>query len=157
MLSNRPYIQNENKNIFTTNMNRLVSPSPTTPLPIVEPLPYSYAHELTGVPMTASMTPGLSADDIAYMIGHAEGIIQYDQFTPIPTHVNIFDKLSEVNDKVHFTQNMHSMMKGEHKRKLTKSAKQMDRSTNDFNLLLFSSLSVLFICSLVFLSIFSRH
>jgi hypothetical protein len=30
---------------------------PSTPLPIVEPLPYSYESELTGVPMTASMTP----------------------------------------------------------------------------------------------------
>ena len=28
-----------------------------TPLPIVEPLPYSYGSELTGVPMNASMTP----------------------------------------------------------------------------------------------------
>jgi hypothetical protein len=30
---------------------------PNNPFPIVEPLPYSYAHALTGVPMTASMTP----------------------------------------------------------------------------------------------------
>jgi hypothetical protein len=30
---------------------------PTTPLPIIEPLPYSDKSELTGVPMTASMTP----------------------------------------------------------------------------------------------------
>ena len=30
---------------------------PSTPLPIVEPLPYSYGSELTGVPMNASMTP----------------------------------------------------------------------------------------------------
>ncbi len=30
---------------------------PTTPLPTIEPLPYSSESELTGVPMTASMTP----------------------------------------------------------------------------------------------------
>jgi hypothetical protein len=30
---------------------------PSTPLPIIEPLPYSSESELTGVPMTASMTP----------------------------------------------------------------------------------------------------
>ncbi len=138
--SNEEEHDNENKTIFTTNMNRIVSPPPTTPLPIVEPLPYSHAHELTGVPMTASMTPGLSADDIAYMIGHADGIIHYDQFTPIPKHVNLFDKLSEVNDKVHFTQNMHGMMKGEHKQKLTKSQRQMDESAKDSDLLLFSFL-----------------
>jgi hypothetical protein len=30
---------------------------PSTPLPIIEPLPYSSDSELTGVPMTASMTP----------------------------------------------------------------------------------------------------
>ncbi len=30
---------------------------PSTSLPIVEPLPYTYGSELTGVPMTASMTP----------------------------------------------------------------------------------------------------
>jgi hypothetical protein len=45
-----------------------------------------------------------------------------------------------VNDKVHFTQNMHGMMRGEHKRKLTKAEKQMDKSAKDFKLLLFSSL-----------------
>ena len=31
--------------------------TPTTSLPIVEPIPYSSGSELTGVPMTASMTP----------------------------------------------------------------------------------------------------
>ncbi len=136
---------NEETSVFTTNMYRIVS-LPTTPLPIVEPLPYSYEHELTGVPMTASMTPfnttAFTSDDIAYLIGDVDGIVQSHQLTPIPTHVNSFHELNEVNDKVHFTQNMHGMMRGEHKRKLTKSAKQMDRSTNDFNLLLFSSLSV---------------
>jgi hypothetical protein len=125
-------------------MNRSVS-TPTTPLPIVEPLPYCYDHELTGVPMTASMTPfnltGLQADDIAFLIGHADGIVQYHQLTSIPTHVNLFDDLNEVNDKVHFTQNMHGMMRGEHKRKLTKAEKHMDKSAKDFNLLLFSSLT----------------
>jgi hypothetical protein len=30
---------------------------PSTPLPIIEPLPYSSKSELTGIPMTASMTP----------------------------------------------------------------------------------------------------
>ncbi len=30
---------------------------PSTPLPTIEPLPHSFGSELTGVPMTASMTP----------------------------------------------------------------------------------------------------
>ncbi len=30
---------------------------PSTPLPIIEPLPYPLDSELSGVPMTASMTP----------------------------------------------------------------------------------------------------
>jgi hypothetical protein len=30
---------------------------PTTPLPTIEPLPYSLESKLTGVPMPASMTP----------------------------------------------------------------------------------------------------
>jgi hypothetical protein len=85
-------------------MNRIVS-LPTTPLPIVEPRPYSYENELTGVPMTASMTP-FTADDIAYLIGHADVIIQSHQLTPIHTHMNPFQELGEVNDKLHFTQNM---------------------------------------------------
>ncbi len=134
----------EEKSVFTTNMNRIVS-LPTTPLPIVEPLPYSYEHELTGVPMTASMTPfnttAFTSDDIAYLIGHVDGLVQSHQLTQIPIHGNPFHELNEVNDKVHFTQNMHGMMRGEHKRKLTKSEKQMDRSTKIFSLLLFSSLS----------------
>jgi hypothetical protein len=114
------------------------------PLPIVEPLPYSYAHALTGVPMTASMTPfnsaAMKADDIAFLIGHVDGIVQTHQLTPIPTHANQFNALHEINDKVNFTQNMHGMVKGEHKRKLTKEEKQLDQSAQDFNLLLFSSI-----------------
>jgi hypothetical protein len=90
-------------------MNRIVS-LPTTPLPIVEPLPYCYEQELTGVPTTASMTPfnttAFTSDDIAYLIGHVDGIVQSHQLTPILTHVNPFHELNEVNDKVHFTQNM---------------------------------------------------
>jgi hypothetical protein len=122
-------------------------PSLTTkPLPIVEPIPYSYAHALTGVPMTASMNPSHPttgiADDIAFLIGHADGIVQSHQLTPIPTHVNRFRALNEVNDKVNFTQNMHGMIKGEHKRILTKAEKQLDQSAQDFNLLLFSSASI---------------
>jgi hypothetical protein len=78
--------------------------------------------------MTASMTPGFSADDIAYLIGHADEIIQYDQFTPIPTHVNLFDKLSEVNDKVHFPHNMHGMMKGQHNKRILKLESPLHRS-----------------------------
>jgi hypothetical protein len=93
--------------------------------------------------MTASMTPStsaaLTADDIAFLIGHADGIVQTHELTPIPTHVNPFHGLSEVNDKVNFTQNMNGMIKGEHKRKLTKAEKQLDQSAQDFNLLLFSS------------------
>jgi hypothetical protein len=46
----------------------------------------------------------MKADDIAFLIGHADGIVQTHQLTPIPTHVNPFHGLSEVNDKVNFTQ-----------------------------------------------------
>jgi hypothetical protein len=39
-----------------------------------------------------------------------------------------------------FTQNMQGMERGDHKRKLTKEEKKMDKTAKDINLLLFSSL-----------------
>ena len=40
-----------------TQKDAVIEQHPSTPLPIIEPLPYSSDSELTGVPMTASMTP----------------------------------------------------------------------------------------------------
>jgi hypothetical protein len=40
-----------------TQEDAILEQHPSTPLPIIEPLPYSPDSELTGVPMTASMTP----------------------------------------------------------------------------------------------------
>ncbi len=46
----------EKEETLTEKANHPTQP-PETPLPTIEPLPYSNESELTGVPMTASMTP----------------------------------------------------------------------------------------------------
>ncbi len=52
------------------------------------------------------------------------------EITPILAHTNIYTTLPEACDKINFTQNMQGMIKGEHKRKLTKEEKRMTRQIN---------------------------
>jgi hypothetical protein len=49
--------ENEKQEEALTQEDANSEQHPSTPLPIIEPLPYSSESELTGVPMTASMTP----------------------------------------------------------------------------------------------------
>jgi hypothetical protein len=145
-------------NVFTQNMNKikLNEDSNTTRtndndhhtiLPIVEPLStYTYSQALTGIFTTAddispSIEKVLTADDIAFLIGHANGVVQTHELSPITTHKNIYEDLQEVYDKITFTQNMPGMSKGEHKRKLSKEEKMMDKKTNKSRLQLFSYLT----------------
>jgi hypothetical protein len=72
----------------------------------------------------------LTGDDIAFLIGQADGVVATHELTPILTHKNIYTTLPEVCDKNNFTQNMQGMVKGDHKRKLTKEEKRMTRQTN---------------------------
>ena len=108
-------------------MTRIHDPLPTLPVvepfqlaPTVEPLSYSLDDYLDDVPRSP-----LTAEDIAYLIEHTDGIVQSHQSTPIPTHVTTFQLLHEVNDKQLLTQNMQGMTRGDHTRKLTKEEKQM--------------------------------
>ncbi len=126
-------------------MTRITEPLTTLPVveplqhlqlaPIVEPLPYTNTDYLDDVPRSP-----FTADDIAYLIRHTDGIVRFPQTTPIIPHVNTYQLLDEVNDKILFTQNMQGMHRRDHKRKLTKEEKKMDQTDRQFNLLLFSSL-----------------
>ncbi len=51
------------------------------------------------------------------------------ELTPIPAHTNIYTILPEVCDTINFTQNRQGMIKGDHKRKLTKEEKRITRKT----------------------------
>jgi hypothetical protein len=48
-------------------------------------------------------------EELAFLIGHKDGIIKDNEITPIKHHSNKFDSLADVNDKVSFTQNMQGM------------------------------------------------
>ena len=112
----------DTKIIYKNNMTRIQDPLPTLPVveplplaPTVEPLTYSPDDYLDDVPRSP-----LTAEDIAYLIGHTDGTVQSHQSTSIPTHVNTFQLLHEVNDKQFLTQNMQGMTRGYYTRKLTK-------------------------------------
>jgi hypothetical protein len=85
-------------------------------LPIVEPLqPHSELSPrmfLTPSPPTdfAFTIDSTRSDDLAFLIGHQDGLVQAD----------IFNTLPEVNDKPLFSQNMQQMERRDHKHKLTK-------------------------------------
>jgi hypothetical protein len=147
----------ETHKVFTQNMNKikLHEDSNATQtndnddhaiLPIVEPLStYTYSQALTGIVTTTDansthIEKALTADDIAFLIGHADGVVQKHDLSPILTHKNIYEDLHEVHDKINFTQ-MPGMSKGEHKRKLSKEEKIMNKKTNDSRLQLFSYLT----------------
>jgi hypothetical protein len=49
--------EHEKQEDALTQEDAVLEQHSSTPLPIIEPLPYSLDNELTGVPMTASMTP----------------------------------------------------------------------------------------------------
>jgi hypothetical protein len=96
---------NEDNNEKRTNDN-----DEQTILPIVEPLfsTYSYSQTLTGIftPTDTISTPfeqALTADDIAFLIGHADGVVQTHELSLIPTHKNKYEDLQEVYDKINFT------------------------------------------------------
>jgi hypothetical protein len=145
-------------NVFTQNMNKIKLNADSNAirtndneehaiLPIVEPLStYTYSQALTGIFTTAdeispSIEKALTADDIAFLIGHTDGVVQTHELSPITTHKNRYEDLQEVYDKITFTQNMPGMSKGEHKRKLSKEEKTMDKKTNKSRLQLFSYLT----------------
>ncbi len=148
----------ETHKVFTQNMNKIKlnednnvmranDTDDHTILPIVEPLStYTYPQALTSLFTTAeeintSSAKALTADDIAFLIGHADGVVQTHELSPIPKHKNIYEDLQEVYDKITFTQNMPGMTKGDHKRKLTKEEKMMDNETKNSRLQLFSYLT----------------
>jgi hypothetical protein len=128
---------NDNPTVFTQNMTRIITTPKATgshmdedsTLLIVEPLlPYTYMHALTGFttppPTTAdpiaSALNALTGDDITFLIGHTDGMVQTHEVAPILTHKNIYNDLSEVCDTTNFTQNMQGMFKGNHKGKSPK-------------------------------------
>jgi hypothetical protein len=136
----------ETPTVFTQNMTRIIMTTEATgshmdedtTLPIVEPLlPNTYMQALTGFttpPQTiedpiASALNDLTGDDIAFLIGHTDGVVETHELSPILPHKNIYNDLPEVCDKINFTQNMQGMFKGDHKRKLTKEEKRMTRNT----------------------------
>ncbi len=88
--------------------------------------------------VTIDDTTVLTAEDIAYMIGHTDGVVKSKEFTPFREHRNRYAGLGEVEDTVVFTQNMQGMQKYTHTRKLTIEEKRLDEEAKRFNLLLFS-------------------
>jgi hypothetical protein len=83
----------ETHNVFTQNMNKIKLNEDSNAtrtndnddhaiLPIVEPLStYTYSQALTGIFTTTDETSthiekALTADDIAFLIGHADGVVQ---------------------------------------------------------------------------------
>jgi hypothetical protein len=116
--------------VFTQNMTRIMMTTQTTgphmeedtTLLIVEPLlPKTYMQALTGFttpPQTiedpiAIALNDLTGDDIAFLIGHTDGVVETHELSPILTHENIYNDLTEVCDKLNFTQNMQGMLKGD--------------------------------------------
>jgi hypothetical protein len=133
--------------VFTQNMTRIIlQPEATGPnmdedttIPIVEPLlPNPYMQVPTGFatpPPTVADPIALdfnilTGDDIAFLIGRADGVVATHELTPNLTHKNIYTTLPEVCDKINFTQNKQGMIKGDHKRKLTEEEKRMTKQTN---------------------------
>jgi hypothetical protein len=106
-------------------------------LPSIPPIAHA---QLPPVPsdLTTHVNIDATADDIAYLIGHVDGVVQTTKFQPINEHSNRYTGLSEVEDKLTFTQNMQGMQKYDHKRKLTREEKRLDEEAERFNLLLFS-------------------
>ena len=114
----------------------LLQPHNNDDQPLVEPNPATYLQAPTVVKVEE--TTVLTAEDIAYMIGHTDGVVKSKEFTPFSEHRNRYAGLGEVEDKVVFTQNMQGMQKYTHTRKLTKEEKRLDEEAKRFNLLLFS-------------------
>ena len=138
-------INDDTPTVFTQNMTRIImTTEPTGPhmeedttLPIVETLlPNTHMQALTGFatppptiedPIASALTT-LTGDDIAFLIGHTDGEVKTHELSPLLPHKNIYNDLTEVCDKINFTQNMQGMFKGDHKRKLTKEEKRMTRN-----------------------------
>jgi hypothetical protein len=98
--------------ITTAEEMEYVTP-PNTLAPIVEPLQphpalsprmFLTPSPPTNFPFTIDST---RSDDLAFLIGHQDGLVQADIFNPISPHPNVFNTLPEVNDKALFSQNMH--------------------------------------------------
>jgi hypothetical protein len=112
-------------------------------LPMAEPLQL-HSELSPRMFLTPSPPPDLAfsidsmrSDDLAFLIGHQDGLVQEHVFKPIPQHPNAFTTLQEVDDKTLFTQNMQTMERRDHKRKLTKQERKMDTEAKNFKLLLF--------------------
>jgi hypothetical protein len=105
--------------VFTQNMNKIklhedINATRTNDnedhaiLSIVEPLStYTYSQALTGIFTTVDdsnprIEEALTADDIAFLIGHADGVVQTHALSPISKHQNIYEDLQEVHDKLTF-------------------------------------------------------
>ena len=82
----------------------LLQPNNNEDQPLVETYPATYFNATTVV--TLEEPPVLTADDIAYMIGHVDGVVKSNEFTPLREHRNRYARLGEVEDKKTFTQNM---------------------------------------------------
>ena len=84
-------------------------------LPIVEPIQPHFELSprmfLTPSPPTDLdfSIDSMRSDDLAFLIGHQDGLVQEHVFKPIPQHPNAFTTLQEVDDKTLFTQNMQTM------------------------------------------------
>ncbi len=84
-------------------------------LPIVEPIqPHTELSPrmfLTPSPPTDLdfSIDSMRSDDLAFLIGHQDGLVQAHVFKSIPQHHNAFTTLPEVDDKTLFTQNMQTM------------------------------------------------
>jgi hypothetical protein len=97
-------------------------------LPLLQPTQHEDVNTTTGV----------IDDDIAYLIGHVDGVVQVQELTPLREHRNRYADLGEVVDKLTFTQNMQGMQRYKHKRKITREEKRLDEEAEHFHPLLFS-------------------
>ena len=81
-------------------------------------------------------------EELAFLIGHKDGIVRGHELTPIPIHNNKFGDLPTIDDKVLFCNNMQAMQRIDHKRKISKEERRLDEEAQDFELLLFSDTTV---------------
>ncbi len=108
-------------------------------LPLVEPLQAPATHDVTSPTFDDEFE---FSDEIAFLIGHKDGIVRGHQLTPIPINNHKFEDLPTIDDKILFSNNLQAMQRNEHKRKISKQERRLDKEAQEFELLLFSDKTI---------------